>query len=446
MTEQQFTELLIKLKIPSNNRSYGDLYELLDAKLSEYIDRQDAASQEVINDIQDALDYAEIKKNEAGSGIALKPKGQFTNKEADLDLKELAAATREVGESTSASPVTSGTQQPMGERSPVEPGLLWFFSLEGAANINTMFYQAVDDLKYGEFDHANSIFEAILNQEPNNASAYLGRAMAKQRMKDISVLGRVADPTFFDDVNMRRAFDHGNEHQKRYLSNARQNAELIYKYKEADKRSRSTNDTELIEAANMFRALGDYRDAAQRVQMCDKRREDLKKQKAESREKEQLLWEYNQKMQGFYNSVHSVEQHPTLGIKFTESYYEAWKVFVKRSPGISNYIDVRADYARAEEEIKRLKAKLEQAPRTGPSTGTSSSAGSHSYYTPSVPSFGAGLGKLLLLLLGVAAEIGLFLWGYTNSVGGIMGIFTTLILLGIPMFLVGLFIAFVWEM
>ena len=56
MTERQYKELLHTLGINAGKSSV-DTKELLEAKLSEYLDRTDAEAEQKVSDIQDALDY-----------------------------------------------------------------------------------------------------------------------------------------------------------------------------------------------------------------------------------------------------------------------------------------------------------------------------------------------------------------------------------------------------
>lgn len=288
MNEQQFTELLKKLKIPTNNRSYADIFDLLDAKLSEYLDRQDEASQALVDDIQDALDYAEIKKNEVGSGIALK-REEEPKSEDKADISELRDATEKAHREKAQVDGINGQAVPQGQPAAQQPqaqgqnvagqqaGKLWFSSVNGADNINTMFFQALDDLKYGEFDHAKSIFEAILQVEPNNASAYLGKLMAIHQIKELRGIGNSYDKDLFSDINMRRAYDHGNDQQKKYLDDAKKEVESGKKYKEADRKAQDiSNESAQMEAAQMFTSLGAYRDAAQRKEQCVERIKEIK--------------------------------------------------------------------------------------------------------------------------------------------------------------------------
>lgn len=272
MTEQQFTDLLKMLKIPINNRSYGDLFELLDAKLSEYLDRQDARSQELIDDIQDALDYAELKKNEVGSGIALKVDEAEGPDKDDLDLDELAKATKQVRAEKTSAPMTGTTGATFSQQESTRSGSLWFTSLDGTDSVNRSFILAVDDLKYGDYSHADDIFESILTLEPKNASAYLGKVMAKHGIKELRGIGSSYDKDIFQDVLMQRAYDHAIPAQKKYLDDARHEVECGKKYKDADKAFKTANSQADVEnVKRLFMEIKDYRDASQRIAQCEKK-------------------------------------------------------------------------------------------------------------------------------------------------------------------------------
>lgn len=278
MSEEKFRQLLKKLKI-AENKSYEDIIELLDARLDEYLDRQDEPSQEIVSQIHDALDYAEEMQKEVGSGITIYA-DQEQNEEPNYE--ELKNATNKedgkVREMNAAPDSKQGQKSDAGKN-----GKLWFVSITGAANVDNMFLQAEDDLKYAEWQHAMDIFEMILQVEANNPSAYLGKALAENQLSEPRKIGSCLDKPLDNNVNLRRAFDHGNNAQKKYIQDALSERENALKYKEAEKAFASAkNVNDFQNAASMFSKISYYRDAAVRADQCRDKAKSLIYQQAES--------------------------------------------------------------------------------------------------------------------------------------------------------------------
>ena len=272
MDEKQFKQLLKQLKI-AENKSYDDIMELLDARLDEYLDRQDDASQEIVSQIHDAMDYAEEMQKEVGRGITIQEDPAGEQEEPDYEsLKK--DANREGSE---AKEINAAPDQQQGRNSTSgTSGRLWFVSIAGAANVDNMFRQAEDDLKYGEWQHATDIFEMILQVEANNPSAYLGRALAENHLSEPKNIGTALDKPMDDNVNLRRAFDHGNDLQKKYLQDALGERKNAIRYKEAERAyENARNVTEYQNVAAMFDRISYYRDAEDRSRQCREKVKEL---------------------------------------------------------------------------------------------------------------------------------------------------------------------------
>lgn len=272
MDEKQFKQLLKQLKI-AENKSYDDIMELLDARLDEYLDRQDDASQEIVSQIHDAMDYAEEMQKEVGRGITIREDPAGEQEEPDYEsLKK--DANREGG---GAKEINAAPDQQQGRNSTSgTSGRLWFVSIAGAANVDNMFRQAEDDLKYGEWQHATDIFEMILQVEANNPSAYLGRALAENHLSEPKNIGTALDKPMDTNVNLRRAFDHGNDLQKKYLQDALGERKNAIRYKEAERAyENARNVTEYQNVAAMFDRISYYRDAEDRSRQCREKVKEL---------------------------------------------------------------------------------------------------------------------------------------------------------------------------
>ena len=314
MDEKTLQELLIKLGIPTN-RSYTDLYELLDAKLSEYLDRQDEASQNMVPEIQDALEYAEQKKKEAGGGIALaesveqprngvdmdelrsgvKTVSQDTASQSSISQSTTSQGIASVGASATGMAASAGTTASAGTMASTG-GSLWFASRYGADNIDKLFYRACDDLKYQQYEQAASKFDQILDVEPDNAGAYLGKAMAEHQLQNPNELGTKYDKVLDDDVNLRRAYDHGNDMQKKYINDALTERRCGIKYAKAQKAYEDSNNLEeQKEALRLFEELDTYRDSKAKADECRERVKRIEEELARLEEERKSRFEAESK-------------------------------------------------------------------------------------------------------------------------------------------------------
>lgn len=279
MDEKQFKQLLKQLKI-AENKSYDDIMELLDARLDEYLDRQDDASQEIVSQIHDAMDYAEEMQKEVGRGITIQ-ESPDNEQEEEPDYESLKKDTHR--ESSGAKEINAAPDKQSSRNSTsATSGKLWFVSTTGAANVDNMFLQAEDDLKYEEWQHATDIFEMILQVEANNPSAYFGRALAENHLREPKQIGTALDKPLDNNVNLRRAFDHGNDLQKKYIQDALSERKNAIQYKDAERAYENARDVaDCQSAAKMFTKISYYRDADDRSKQCLEKAKEITYKQAE---------------------------------------------------------------------------------------------------------------------------------------------------------------------
>jgi len=179
------------------------------------------------------------------------------------------------------------------------------------ATVAPLLKRAFMFLEDGEFSKADDFCEQVLNQDPENAQAYLGKLMAELCVKKQDSLKNCAEP-----------FDHSNNYQKairfadeklrtaltgyiEYINTRNENARLESIYNRAKKAMASAN-TEITykEAASLFESISEYQNSASLAQSCHEKAEEEKKKAEEEKKKaEELFREFKLAVQNEKNGV-----------------------------------------------------------------------------------------------------------------------------------------------
>lgn len=142
-------------------------------------------------------------------------------------------------------------------------------------------------IEEGLFEKADEYFETVLNQDPENAQAYLGKLMIEMNVKAPSDLAccektfdkslnyqrviRFADPTLIDEINGYMVSTKEKLEEK---------AEVERKeslYSEAMKKYNYSYDIKQVESAiEKFSSLGDYKDSKEKIELCKTRIDKIK--------------------------------------------------------------------------------------------------------------------------------------------------------------------------
>ena len=144
-----------------------------------------------------------------------------------------------------------------------------------ALNISPLLRRAFMFLEDGDFDRADEFCEQVLNQNPENAQAYLGKLMAELRVKQQADLADCAEP--FDSFdNFRKIIRFADDRLKSemegciaYINERNENKRLTEQYAscvQAMNAARKAND--YIFVARHFAELGNYKDSATLSQEC----------------------------------------------------------------------------------------------------------------------------------------------------------------------------------
>ncbi len=152
------------------------------------------------------------------------------------------------------------------------------------ANITPLLERAFMFLKDGEWDKADDFCEQVLNQDPKNASAYLGKLMAEFHVKQKADLDKL-DLTFDDRNNYQKAITFGDRQLKDFLETC--NKEIIFN-KALIMMRNAYNENLYINAALEFHKIFDYKNAKDLAAECYEKA-GQEKQRAERKAEERRI-------------------------------------------------------------------------------------------------------------------------------------------------------------
>ena len=156
-----------------------------------------------------------------------------------------------------------------------------------AANLAPLLRRAFMFLEDGNFDRADEICEQVLNQEPENAQAYLGKLMAEMKVKKQEKLADCSNP-FDNSDNYRKILRFGDDKLKLLIVSCienikirEENARKESEYSNSLSAMESTNDAETLKKISLlFASLGDYKNSKELKQQCLVKAEECKKEES----------------------------------------------------------------------------------------------------------------------------------------------------------------------
>ncbi len=144
-----------------------------------------------------------------------------------------------------------------------------------AASVEPLFRRAQMALKDGEYDRADYFYEQILNREPENAEAYVGKLLAQLKISNESALAE-GSVSFEDSPNYKKALQFASEARRKTLTEAlarvldrREEQRRAAVYKRACAMLDGARDIPTCRNAQaLFRSIAGYLDADARMQAC----------------------------------------------------------------------------------------------------------------------------------------------------------------------------------
>lgn len=151
-------------------------------------------------------------------------------------------------------------------------------------NIAGLVDRAFVYLESEDWDFADECLEMVLNNEPRNAEAYLGKLLITLKIPCKESLA-TAGVNFEKDPNYQRVLRFGDEELKKFVSDALEIVKekgLDLKYQETAKIAGNTiYPAILLECAKAFEELGDYKDSKMQAEECRKRAADAEEKQKE---------------------------------------------------------------------------------------------------------------------------------------------------------------------
>ena len=167
---------------------------------------------------------------------------------------------------------------------------------QNAGDVAPLLKRAFMFLEDGEFDRADDFCEQVLNIDPENASAYLGKLLSELRVRKQESLKDQEEP-FDDSNNYQKVVRFADEKLKtaltgyiEHINTRNENARIDGIYTRA-KNAMSAANTESAykEAAHLFESIDKYQDSAVLAQSCyEKAEEEKKKTEIERKEAERI--------------------------------------------------------------------------------------------------------------------------------------------------------------
>ena len=178
---------------------------------------------------------------------------------------------------------------------------------QGNSNAAPLLKRAFMFLEDGDFSRADEFCEQVLNLDPENAEAYLGKLMAELHVRTRDALKDQPEP-FNDRNNYKKAIRFGNEKLKKELLSDIQRIEDVKReriYRQAEDEMKREH---YRKAAALFGEIASFRNAAQKKEEClaiVMRREALAQQVVERYKRQKQL---KQELDETKASIEQVQQ------------------------------------------------------------------------------------------------------------------------------------------
>lgn len=165
------------------------------------------------------------------------------------------------------------------------------------ANINSLIERVFMFLEDGDWSSADEYCEKVLDIEPKNAQAYIGKLMADLKITKKELLGDCSNP-FDDNANYQKAYRFADDALKSELTgyierikSRNEQDRLNSIYSKACHLSSRRNISEIERAISEFQSIIDWRDSAQKIEECKSKIVSIK----EEDERQRIQKDYERK-------------------------------------------------------------------------------------------------------------------------------------------------------
>lgn len=184
---------------------------------------------------------------------------------------------------------TEATQAPKTEVKPVAPAA-------PAVNIAPLLKRAFMFLEDGDWSAADEYCEKVLDQDPENAQAYLGKLMAELKVRTQDELSEQEAP-FDGNKNYQKAVRFGDEKLKAFLTGCvkfinerNENERLESIYSEAlECMNSATTQVKFLQAARLFESVPQYKNSADLSKECREKAENARLEKIYDQARSKLI-------------------------------------------------------------------------------------------------------------------------------------------------------------
>ncbi len=206
------------------------------------------------------------------------------------------------------------------------------------ANIAPLLKRAFMFLEDGDFSRADEFCEQVLNQEPENAEAYLGQLMAELQVRRQGELADCSEP-FDNNANYQKAVRFADEKLAAalkgyivHINERNENQRLIEVYDNAvTAMQMAKTEKEFKDVAEAFQTIRDFKDANALAEQCLEKAEYARKDAIYASAKELM----------------------------TDGYMHDYKMAIQEFRSISGWQDANEQVAICERKIEELKVKEE---------------------------------------------------------------------------------------
>ncbi len=147
--------------------------------------------------------------------------------------------------------------------------------VDGSVNKETLLKRIEMFLEDNDFNNAKAYCERVLDNDPENATAYLYSLMVELRVKNVEDLQNVAQP-FENKSSYQKAMRFGDDKMKKMLSSYNESikarnelarVESIYE-KAQEKMQKGGTEAIYKDAAKLFESIGHYKDSEELAKNC----------------------------------------------------------------------------------------------------------------------------------------------------------------------------------
>lgn len=144
----------------------------------------------------------------------------------------------------------------------------------GNAEVEPLLKRVFIFLEDGDWESADQYCERVLDIDPENAQAYLGKLMAEIKIRKQEDFNK-CETNFENSVNYQKALKYGNTELKNqmaiYVEAIRENIKNKYYSSLVEKMNASNTEDELLTLAKSFAKIADYKDAKAMSTECIKK-------------------------------------------------------------------------------------------------------------------------------------------------------------------------------